>query len=227
MHSESTLLLCEWLQSVTLTAQPLQPITFNAVITVCCSCRILQHWLQKIYSNYFNGQQVFRFAKCCLFRLWHSEFWHHAVLFRGYWCCERPCCFHLQSWRIRSKYDTDVIGVRMQKWTPSSLSWFWLATFLATELIQPNHILSFDHSSVKLGPNHLNLKIKMTGSSNMLLFTWRLHSVNIQKTSQDNGIFKLVHAIQCARGLHIRWILHSISGKDRHIFNIFVKRNEI
>jgi hypothetical protein len=61
----------------------------------------------------------------------------------------------------------------------------------------------------------------------MLLFPLRLHSVNTQKTSQYTGIFKLVRTIQCARGLHIRWISHSISAKDRHIFNIFVKINEI
>jgi hypothetical protein len=50
MYSELALLLCEWLQSSTLISQPLHPITFNAAITMCSSCIILQHWLQKIYS---------------------------------------------------------------------------------------------------------------------------------------------------------------------------------
>ena len=94
-------------------------------------------------------QQIFRFAQCCLFRLCYSEFWHHTVLLRGCWCHGRPRCFHLRSWRIWSKSDTDVIGVRMPK-LDSILSWFWLATFLATELVQPNHILTFDHSSINL-----------------------------------------------------------------------------
>ena len=39
VHLEKTLLLCEWLQSAALTAQPLQPITFNTKITVCTGFR--------------------------------------------------------------------------------------------------------------------------------------------------------------------------------------------
>jgi len=84
MHSKSTLLMCKWLQSAKLTAQPLQLITFNSAITVCSSYRILQHRLQKTYSIYCNSEWVFRFTQCHLFWLWYSEFWHHTILLRGY-----------------------------------------------------------------------------------------------------------------------------------------------
>jgi len=172
--------------------------------------------------NYCNCKHVCGFAQCCLMRLWYSEFWQHAVLLSGYWCCGRSWHFHYQSWRLRSKCDADVIGVRMTK-MDSILSVMVLIGHVPCNRAWTHPQLR--SIQYKLGPNHSNLMIKMTGSSNMLLFTLRLYSVNTQKTSQYNGIFKLVHGIHCARGLHIRWVPHSVSAMDRHIFDIFVKRN--